>query len=165
MSAGGTPAAVAVWGWVPRTLVTLTIRCTSSTAAPRPIRTCFEPSRASEYACASSTPLLTLIFNVALAGHKLDVIASDGYPVQPVSADSLQISMGGGHMTRSSKCRYGVFAFAAEPLASRVRREPSCGQARDLSPSIRSSERVGAGSAHPRRAGSCRWVRTGRRSR
>ncbi len=81
------------------------------------------------------------IFNVALAGHKLDVIASDGYPVQPVSADSLQISMGERY-DAIVELKDGVFAFAAEPLGK-------SGQARALvrtgsgsvpAPSVRPSE-------------------------
>ncbi|MGV1037322.1 MAG: multicopper oxidase family protein [Candidatus Nanopelagicales bacterium] len=64
------------------------------------------------------------IFNVALAGHSLNVIASDGYPVQPVSADSLQISMGERYDAIVT-LNDGVFAFAAEPLGK-------SGQARAL---------------------------------
>ena len=51
-------------------------------------------ARARGCGCGSSTPAPTPIFDVALAGHDLTVTHTDGYPVNPVTAQSLRIGMG-----------------------------------------------------------------------
>ena len=55
------------------------------------------------------------VFDVALGGHDLLVTHSDGYPVEPVSASSLRISMGERYdavVTLSD----GVFPLVAQPV-------------------------------------------------
>ena len=55
------------------------------------------------------------IFNVALAGHDLQVTHTDGFPVEPVSTSTLSIGMGERYdaiITLDD----GVFPFVAEPV-------------------------------------------------
>ncbi len=66
------------------------------------------------------------VFRLSLAGHRLTVTHSDGWPVQPVEGDALLIAMGERYdllVTLGD----GAFPLTAPPRARTGRPWPSCG--------------------------------------